>query len=252
MTPRRSVQKRFAEFYKLYAGDFQDDVPIYLDIAAKHPGPVLEVGCGTGRVTAHLASAGHEVHAVDVVRDALEVAAQHVKPWDDRVRVQDFDLRAQPLPERFHVALVPLYHFNSLIDIEEQRLFLRNLRASVKGPGIIAVDFFCPLQRIRPEECDEWREISRLVGGHRLYLRDKREMLTPLLERRTQIFRIDGEAESEVVVHRRYLPPIQAARLIEEAGFESPRCVADYDLSTIGPGSIEVAPAAPFIILANA
>ncbi len=252
MAQRQSIQRRFAEFYKLYAGDFQADIPIYLDFAAKHPGPVLEVGCGTGRVAAHLACAGHEVHGIDVSRDALEVAQQHLKPWDDRARVQDLDLRAQPLGERFHVAFVTLYFFNSLIDIEEQRLFLRNLRASMRGPGIVAVDFFCPLARQRPDESGKWRELERTVGERRVRLRDKREMLTPLLERRTQIFQIDHAEPSEVVTHRRYVPPSQAARLIEEAGFEKPRWFQGYDLASLGPVSDEDSPTQPFMILAGA
>jgi len=252
MIRRQSVQRRFAEFYKLYAGDFQADIPIYLDLAAKFPGPVLEVGCGTGRVAAHLAHAGHEVVSVDVSRDALEVAQQHLRPWDDRARVVDLDLRAQPMPERFHVSFVTLYYFNGLIDIEEQRLFLRNLRASIRAPGIVAADFFCPLTRARPDESGSWREIKRLCGSRSVSLRDRREMLTPLLERRTQIFQIDGEEETEVVTHRRYVPPSQAARLFEEAGFESPRWFVGYDLATMATVRDEDSPTQPFMILANA
>jgi len=252
MMRRQSVQRRYAEFYKLYAGDFQEDIPIYLDLAAKYPGPVLEIGVGTGRVAAHLASAGHEVVGLDVSRDALEVAQQHLRPWDDRARLQDVDLRSHPTSEKFHVAFVTLFFFNSLIDIEEQRLFLRNLRSSVRAPGVVAVDFFCPLTRVRPDEGGSWREIERLVGGHKVKLRDKREMLTPLLERRTQIFQVDHGEEAEVVTHRRYVPPSQAARLFEEAGFEHPRWFPGYDLSSVGPARDEDSPSQPYMLLANA
>jgi len=252
MAQRQSIQRRFAEFYKLYAGDFQADVPIYLDLAAKYSGPVLEVGCGTGRVTAHLACAGHEVLGIDISRDALEVAQRHLKPWDDRARVQDMDLRAQPLGERFSIGFVPLFFFNSLIDIEEQRLFLRNLRASMRGPGVIAMDFFCPLTRQQPDGGGKWRELERICGGRRVLLRDKREMLTPLLERRTQIFQVDNGDQAEVVCHRRYVPPSQAARLIEEAGFENPRWFQGYDLSQISTVSDDDSPSQPFMIVALA
>jgi len=252
MMRRQSVQRRYAEFYKLFAGDFQLDVPIYLDLAGKYPGPVLEVGCGTGRVAAHLASAGHEVLAIDTSRDLLEIAQQHIKPWDDRARVQDFDLRGQPLPERFHVALVTLFFFNCLIDIEEQRLFLRNLRASIKSPGIVAIDFFCPLVRVQPDAGGKWRSIERSCGGREVCLRDRREMLTPLLERRTQVFQVDGDEEGEVVMHRRYVPPSQAGRLLEEAGFENPRWVVGYDLSTVSAIRDDDNPQQPFMLLANA
>jgi SAM-dependent methyltransferase len=248
---RRIMQRRFVDFYKLYVGDFDSDVPLYLELAAKAPGPVLEVGCATGRVTAHLASAGHEVIGVDVCREALELAKRHLKPWDDRARVQDFDLRAQILPERFAIAIVPLYFFNCLIDIEEQRLFLRHLRACVRSPGIVALDLFCPLAQARPEAAECWRTIERVCGQHQIRVRDRREMLTPLLERRTQVYQIDGEREAEYVSHRRYVPPSQAMRLLEESGFERARWLHDYDLGT-ATDQPEHVPLAPFVVLAEA
>ena len=252
MLQKRTVQKRFAEFTSLYTGDFQQDIPIYLDLAAKHPDPVLEVGCMTGRVTAHLAHAGHEVLGIDIYRDALEVARRRIRPWDDRARVADFDLRARPLSEKFHAAFVTLFFFNTLIDIEEQRLFLRHLRSCVRSPGIVAIDLFCPLSRVRPEISGVWRDMPRTCGTHRAQLRDKREMMTPLLERRTQCFQIDEDEPGEVVVHRRYVPPSQAGRLLEEAGFENPRWVSGYDLSTVAAIRDEDIPSRPFLVLANA
>jgi SAM-dependent methyltransferase len=245
------MQRRFVDFYKLYIGDFGGDVPLYLDLAAKSEGTILEVGCSIGRVTAHLASAGYDVLAVDVCREALELAKRHLKPWDDRARVQDFDVRGQALPEPFSLAIVPLHFFNHLIDIEEQRLFLRHLRASLRTPAVVAMDLFCPLAHARPDAAECWRTIERVCGQHHIRVRDRREMLTPLLERRTQIFQIDGEREAEYVSHRRYVPPSQAMRLLEESGFEQPRWLHGYDPST-ATDRPEHSPLAPFVVLASA
>ncbi|HXX48982.1 MAG TPA: class I SAM-dependent methyltransferase [Myxococcota bacterium] len=231
MQIRQSVERQYAEFQSLFAADFRKDLSLYLDLAAKYPGPVLEVGCGTGRVLAKLGEAGYEALGVDVSRPMLELARRRLEPWQDRVRLADFDFRNSALFEKFDVVLATLYAFNALIDVEEQRLFLRHVTRCMKSPGVIALDCFCPLPMLKPETNGQWREIERTVKGHQLRVRDRREMLTPLLERRTQVFSIDGGPPAEHVMHRRYVPPQQAELLLSEAGFENVRYLVDYDLA---------------------
>ena len=70
-------------------------------------------------------------------------------------------------------------------------------------------------------------------------------MLTPLLERRTQLFSVDGSEPVEQVSHRRFLPAEQAEQLLVEAGFEGVRFLQDYDLSGargIGEGERPLGP----------
>ena len=251
MRDRVFAERRIAEFNRLYTRDFDRDVAIYLDLASKYPGPVLEVGCQTGRVTERLARAGHEVVAIDTNRPMLEIARARLEPWEQIARVQDFDMRHHAMAERFQICIAPLYTFNTLIDVEEQRLFLRHLLRSMRSPGIVAFDLFCPLSFVRPDQIGEWRVIEREVGGTHLVVRDQREMLTPLLERRIQAFRIDGSPELCAESHRRYLPPQSAESLLAESGFERIRWVRAYDVSTIGPIQEDSRPGGPFMVIAE-
>ena len=235
MQIRQSVERQYAEFHSLFAADFRKDLSLYLDLAGKYGGPILEVGCATGRVLAKLGEAGYEALGVDVSRPMLEVARRRIEPWSDRVRLADFDFRNSALFEKFDVVFATLYAFNALIDVAEQRLFLRHISRCMKAPGVFALDCFCPLPMLKPETNGQWREIERTVKGRALKVRDKREMLTPLLERRTQVFSIDGGMAAEHVSHRRYVPPQQLEQLLAEAGFENIRYVQEYDLSTAKP-----------------
>ncbi|MCP4003345.1 MAG: class I SAM-dependent methyltransferase [bacterium] len=251
MQNRDLIERRYADFYNLYVSDFRQDIACYLDVTAKYPGPVLEVGCGTGRVMAKLAQAGFEVHGVDTARPMLEIARRNLAPYGDRAHIADFDLRYAPLYDGFHSVIVSLYSFNTLIDVEEQRLFLRHMTRSLKSPGVVIFDLFCPLSMIQPEISGEWRVIERSVGEHKLVVRDRRDMLTPLLERRTQLFSIDGEPEAEMVTHRRYIPPQQASQLLREAGYENVRWVQNYDLATAASVESNSRPEGPFLIIAE-
>lgn len=251
MQTRNSVDRQYAEFHNLFAADFRKDLPLYLDLAAKYAGPVLEIGCGTGRVLARLGEEGYEALGVDVSRPMLEVARRNLEPWHDRIRLADFDFRQGALFEKFDVVFATLYKFNQLIDVEEQRLFLRHVSRCMKSPGVVALDLFCPLPMLRPEANGQWREIERTAQGRHLHVRDKREMLTPLLERRTQVFSIDGGPPAEHVAHRRYLPPQQAEQLLAEAGFESVRYLRDYDLGTACAMGDGERPLGPFQLIAE-
>ena len=92
---------------------------------------------------------------------------------------------------------------------------------------------------------------GREVDGTHLVVRDRREMLTPLLERRVQAFRIDGADEHEAETHRRYLPPQSAAGLLAESGFERVRWLDCYDLSTLRPVEDDAHPQGPFMVIAE-
>lgn len=249
MQDQQAIERCFAEFYSSFAADFSEDLPLYQELAAKYPGPVLEIGCRTGRVASRLARLGHEICAVDTSRPMLEIARERLEILGDRVRLADFDLRQGALYDGFHVVLATHYTFNSLIEIEEQRLFLRHVSRSMGSPGVIAIDLFCPLSIARPDSVGEWRLIERRCGDVELACRDKREMLTPLLERRTQVFRLNGGPESEMVSYRRYVPPQQATNLMQEAGFENIRWLQGYDLSTARPVGDGDRPDGPYLIL---
>ena len=53
----------WADIYDAVYSYVRDDIPFYVEQALRSGGPVLEVGCGTGRVALALAEAGfHDVY----------------------------------------------------------------------------------------------------------------------------------------------------------------------------------------------
>src|SRR5215218_11321513 len=62
------------ELYDLEHAGFSDDVDLYLRLAEVVGDPILELGCGTGRVLAPLAAAGHRIIGVDRSRPMLDQA----------------------------------------------------------------------------------------------------------------------------------------------------------------------------------
>src|SRR5918997_6900728 len=62
------------DLYDLEHAGFSDDVELYLRLADVVGDPILELGCGTGRVLAPLAAAGHRITGVDRSRSMLDRA----------------------------------------------------------------------------------------------------------------------------------------------------------------------------------
>lgn len=87
MTSEAAVATDPAAWHDVECGSYTADLDLWRELARHRGGPVLDVGCGTGRVALELAAAGHEVVGVDA--DPALVAA-----LDERARASGVPARA--------------------------------------------------------------------------------------------------------------------------------------------------------------
>ena len=136
-----------ARYYDLEYGDFRDDLPVYLGFAARTGSPILEFGCGTGRVLLALAEAGYDVAGVDVSPAMLALAREKVRRRPDlrgRVRLVEADARDVDLPERFALALWAINSFMHLTTQADQLRTLARAHALLREGGLLILDLFQP------------------------------------------------------------------------------------------------------------
>ena len=99
MTARIDPYAVLAKYYDGAYAAVKDliDVPFYVDVAKRIGGPVLEIGCGTGRVLLPIARAGITIHGVDSSLSMLDILHEKVErePPDvrDRIRTHNGDMR---------------------------------------------------------------------------------------------------------------------------------------------------------------
>ncbi len=68
------AMNRIARFFDAEFADYDDDLPVLEAYAARTGGPILELGCGTGRALIPLAQAGYTVTGVELSPEMLHIA----------------------------------------------------------------------------------------------------------------------------------------------------------------------------------
>jgi SAM-dependent methyltransferase len=125
-----------------------EDVRYYAGVAERSGGPVLEYGCGNGRITLPIARAGVAVHGVDLSAPMLADLRARLRSEPpavrERVTIRRGDMRAVRLARRFPLVLCP---FNALLHLYARRdveHFLARVRAHLAPRGELVLDVSMP------------------------------------------------------------------------------------------------------------
>jgi SAM-dependent methyltransferase len=132
-----------AVWYDLEHADFADDLELYLGLAAATGDPILELGCGSGRLLVPLAQAGYRVTGVDTsaVMLARCRATAEKAGVAERVTIIQGDMAAPALAQRdVRLAFVALGSFQHLATLAARRATLAALRAHVISGATLALD----------------------------------------------------------------------------------------------------------------
>ena len=128
------------------AGPMAGDVEFYRRLARETGGPILEVGCGTGRVTGALAADGHDVVGVDLSAPMLRMAERRRARLDPavaaRLSFQAGDMLTLDVGREFALIITPSRVFQFALTTEAQRSALAALRRHLRPDGRLVLDLF--------------------------------------------------------------------------------------------------------------
>ncbi|MEK7755322.1 MAG: class I SAM-dependent methyltransferase, partial [Acidobacteriota bacterium] len=147
----------------------------YRRLAEACGGPVLEMGCGTGRVLLPLARAGIAMHGMESslamlgqLRASLDREPASVR---DRVALTHGDIRSTDAGLRFALVIAPGNVLHSFLERNEQRAWLANARRHLAAGGALVFDVFQPDYRRLLAAPDDWvQDVDRVDSrtGHRV------------------------------------------------------------------------------------
>jgi SAM-dependent methyltransferase len=216
-------------WHDVECGAYDADLGLWEELAEQAGGPVLDLGCGTGRVALHLARRGYPVVGVDLEPEliaALEARAEGLP-----LQAVAADARSFDLPTDIALALAPMQLLQLLPDSRARLACLDRVIDHLRPGGRVAAAIVeampepdgspPPLPDVR--EVDGWvyssLPLDVVVGEEDLLIRRLRQTVSPggeLAEERNEvrIFTFPAaqlEAEAEVlgltVMARRQIAP---------------------------------------------
>jgi SAM-dependent methyltransferase len=148
----------FAGYFDLFSGQAIDDLPVYAGFAQRTGGPVLEMGCGTGRLVLEMARAGLAVTGVDNSSAMLALARRKIEQAGLLNRVTlvqadlcDLDLAPGRLSEKgvtpgrpYKLAICAQNTFCHMLSTADQVGLLHSAGWQLEIGGLLVLDVFNP------------------------------------------------------------------------------------------------------------
>lgn len=230
------------------------DLPFWLKYAKESGGPVLELGCGTGRVLIPIARAGTEITGLDVSSRMLDCtrAKLAAEPEEVRSRVSfvEASMHDFSLGRRFPLIFSAFRSFQVLKTVDDQLSCLSCVRSHLKKGGRLILDVFNPhmpylVDEARKKEFDEEQIVmpdGRVVAARYRNPNVDPDTQTLDCEMIYDVPQPDGGTQRvvwEFQLH--YFFRFELEHLLVRAGFEVEDVFSDFDFSPFGaktPGEI--------------
>jgi SAM-dependent methyltransferase len=137
---------RIARFYDVdMAQNMQfDDVGFYVRLAAQARGPILELGCGNGRILLPLLRAGLDAAGVDDSAGMLAELHRKALAQDFAAKITKMDIRDLDLRQRFALILCAYSLVTYVTEDRDLERLLRGVREHLRQDGCFIVDAFVP------------------------------------------------------------------------------------------------------------
>lgn len=231
------------------------DVAFYVEMAKERGGPVLELGCGTGRVLIPTARAGIEISGLDCSEHMLARCRERLEDQSEEIQKRVFltqgDMREFDLGRRFSLITIPFRPFQHIVETSDQIRCLNAVHRHLLPEGRLVFDLFCPSIPFLADE-NAYNEAGEepdvdLPDGRvmrrriRIAARDYHRQISDC-ELIYYITHPDGREER--LVHQfpmRYLFRYEAEHLLARCGFEVEALYADFGRAPYGskyPGEL--------------
>ncbi len=133
------------------------DFPFYLEEARKAGRPVLELACGTARLTIPIAQSGVEIVGLDLSPSMLAHARTKAEAAGVEIKFVEGDCRSFELPRKFALIFMAFNSMQHLHDHASLSALFANVRKHLAEDGRFVFDVFNPKVEILARSSGERR-----------------------------------------------------------------------------------------------
>lgn len=150
----QEYSKIYDQFHEMRLGE---DIRFWQEEARVAGSPILELGCGSGRLILPIARQGINIHGIDNSPEMLGLLEQRVTKELPKTRTfitwEFGDMRSfDTQPRQYMMVFIAFSALQYLDDRDDQRVALTKAHSALKENGVFVVDIFNP----NPEVIQEW------------------------------------------------------------------------------------------------
>lgn len=138
-------EKALAKYYDKMLGNSVYDIEVYLKNAYIHGDSILELACGSGRLTIPIAKRGFQITGIDLSADMLEILKEKLEKNSMRVRekitLHQYDMTDFALSQKFSLVILPATSISLLLKDEQIQSLFRCVYNHLEKGGRFVFDY---------------------------------------------------------------------------------------------------------------
>lgn len=217
------------------------DIPFYTGLVHQTGSPVLELACGTGRVSIPLARAGFDVTGLDISAPFIQRAKEKAEKEKVNAVFDVADCRTFDLDKKFNLIIMP---FNAIAHIHDRKSYeglFNSVRKHLNPDGRFSFAWF------NPNEKYLYRDPNKRYPSLNYTLPDGTPVIVTennIYDKATQInyikwyYKIGDKEEFVRELNMRILYPAELDMLLYYNGFDLEVKYGDYEKSPFQSSSV--------------
>jgi ubiquinone/menaquinone biosynthesis C-methylase UbiE len=233
-----------AQSWDLLRGDTSQwaDRSFYREMLRRHGQPVLDVGCGTGRLLLDYLEQGVDVEGVDNSPEMLALCRQKAQHLGLTPRVYEQPMETLALPRAYRTILIPSSSLQLILDPQKVEQALQHLYAHLEPGGVLVASVMTLWKPGDPLQ-SEWETAAQRPEDGATIRRAGRSRYDPAseCEHTEDVYQVlvGGKVLAAERHHRspatRSYTQAQARALFERAGFREVELYHEFTLAPARP-----------------
>jgi SAM-dependent methyltransferase len=155
-----------ADLYDLvHLGPWKGELEFYQRQAQRAGPHILELACGTGRLTVPLAQAGLAMTGLDLSAEMLARSATKATALELSIDFHQADMRSFALGQQFDLIFIPINSLCHLMDWRDVAKCFGQVRAHLAPGGRFVIDVFNPSLALLTRDRTRWYEVGEYLDA---------------------------------------------------------------------------------------